>query len=42
MATSAQDSDKDELIESDHIEYGSTEDEIPTKTLEEIYAMIGK
>ncbi|XP_063678425.1 synaptic vesicle 2-related protein-like [Bolinopsis microptera] len=41
MATSTQESDKDELIESDHIEYGSTEDEIATKSLEEIYTMIG-
>ena len=39
----AESSDKNELIESDLIDYGSTnEDNIPTKSLEEIYTIIGK
>ena len=45
MATSAQDSDKDELIDSDQnqiADYGGTaEDEVPTKSLEEVYNIIG-
>ena len=42
MSTSSQKSDKDELVESDLVGYGSTTDEeIPTKPLEEIYKIIG-
>lgn len=38
----ANSSDKNELIEPDQIDYGSTtEEEIPTKSLEEMYTIIG-
>ena len=43
MMQSAESSDKNELIESEQIDYGSTNEEnIPTKSLEEIYSIIGK
>ena len=39
----AESSDKNELVESDQINYGSTsEDNISTQSLEEIYTIIGK
>ena len=43
MSTSSQKSEQDELIELDHISsYGSSADEeIPTKSLEDIYKIIG-
>ena len=43
MSTSSQKAEQDELIELDHISsYGSSADEeIPTKSLEDIYKIIG-
>jgi hypothetical protein len=42
MADNMQDSDEEELIESDLNDYGGTvTNEAPTKSLEEIYEIIG-
>ena len=41
MASSATAPDKDKLVESEQTEYGSNTEETTTKSLEEVYSMIG-